>query len=202
MLAFSNTAHEGLIVLATHRLVDNLPDFDFEKFLDELKEDFEITEYHFDSEREKADAKEKMLLQMKKEHRQDRNGFGIYGGNGSFYVAGLKDKSAMDSVAAQMSKAWRSLDVSVLHKLVLEKLLRIGEKELASKSNLEYVKDTPGAVDYSIAKVDSGEKQAAFFTNPERIEQIHKVADAGEVMPQKSTYFYPKVFTGLTINKL
>ena len=108
----------------------------------------------------------------------------------------------MDSVAAQMSEAWRSLDVSVLHKLILEKRLGIGEKELASKSNLEYVKDTHGAVGYSIAKVDSGEKQAAFFTNPERIEQIHKVADAGEVMPQKSTYFYPKVFTGLTINKL
>ena len=202
MLAFSNTAHEGLVVLATHRLVDNLPDFDFEKFLGELKSDFEITEFHFDSEKDKADAKEKMLLQMKKEHRQGRNGFGIYGGNGNFYVAALKDRSAMDSVAAQMSEAWLSLDVSVLHKLILEKLLKIGEKELASKSNLEYVKDTQGAVDYSIAKVDSGEKQAAFFTNPERIEQIHKVADAGEVMPQKSTYFYPKVFTGLTINKL
>ena len=101
-----------------------------------------------------------------------------------------------------MSSAWRSLDVAVLHKLILEGLLGIDEKKLAGESNMEYVKDTPNAIDDSIARVDAGKKQVVFFMNPPKIEQIQKVADAGEKMPQKSTYFYPKMYTGLTINKL
>ena len=133
---------------------------------------------------------------------EDKNAFGIYGGNNAFYVAVLKDKQAMDSVASGMSDAWKSLDVSVLHKLVLEKLLGIGEKELAGGGNVEYIKDTGGAVDESRAAVDSGRKQAAFFVKPPKMQQLKMVTDAGEKMPQKSTFFYPKVHTGLTINKL
>jgi len=64
------------------------------------------------------------------------------------------------------------------------------------------VKDTPSAIDDSIAKADAGKIQVAILTNPPKMEQINKVADAGEKMPQKSTFFYPKVYTGLTINKL
>jgi uncharacterized protein (DUF1015 family) len=64
------------------------------------------------------------------------------------------------------------------------------------------VKDTPNAIDDSISQVDSGNKQAAFFMNPIKMQQLKLVTDAGERMPQKSTYFYPKIFTGLTIQKL
>ena len=92
--------------------------------------------------------------------------------------------------------------LSVLHKLVLEKILGIGEQQLVSGSNVEYVKDTENSVDQSIEKVDRRQKQAAFFMNPITIEQLKAVTEAGERMPQKSTYFYPKIYTGLTINKL
>ena len=108
----------------------------------------------------------------------------------------------MDAVAPNMSGPWKSLDVSVLHKLILEKILGIGEKQLAGGSQLEYIKDTDNAIDESIARVDAGQKQAAFFMNPVKMEQLKMVTAAGEKMPQKSTYFYPKVYTGLTINKL
>jgi uncharacterized protein (DUF1015 family) len=73
---------------------------------------------------------------------------------------------------------------------------------LAKGENLQYVKDTPNAIDESISQVDSGKKQAAFFMNPVKMQQLKLVTDAGERMPQKSTYFYPKIFTGLTIQKL
>ena len=203
MLAFANICHEGLIVLATHRLVSNLENFDMQTLLAELKEDFEITEYNFDAtDQDKADAKQKMLSQMKAEHDRNKNAFGIYGGDNAFYIAVLKGKRIMDTVAPDMSQAWRALDVAVLHKIILEKTLGIDEQKLAQGKNLKYVKDTPNAIDESIAEVDVGQRQAAFFTNPPRTEQIQKVADAGEKMPQKSTYFYPKVYTGLTINKL
>ena len=202
MMAFANTCHEGLVILATHRLVGNLENFNFKKLIANLEENFEIAEYHFDSPQAKTGARQKMLAQMKAAHNGDKNAFGIYGGDNAFYAAALKDKQVMDSVAPEKSSPWKSLDVSVLHKLVLEGLLGIGEKQLAEGSNIEYVKDTSNAIDESIAKVDRGEKQAAFFMNPVKMEQLKMVTAAGEKMPQKSTYFYPKVYTGLTINKL
>jgi uncharacterized protein (DUF1015 family) len=202
MIALANVRHEGLIVLATHRLVGNLESFHFEKFIADLRGNFEITEFQFDSPQAKRDTKQKALAKMKAEQQIDKNAFAIYSGHNVFYLAVLKDKKTMDSVAPEKSSPWRSLDVSVLHKLILEKILGIDEKRLASQSNVQYIKDTDNAIDESIDKVDAGQKQVAFFMNPPKIEQIQMVADRGEKMPQKSTYFYPKIYTGLTINKL
>ncbi|NQT00812.1 MAG: DUF1015 domain-containing protein [Planctomycetes bacterium] len=202
MLAFANISHKGLIVLATHRLAGNLENFSFEKLITELKENFELTELKFDSPESKMNAMQKMLEQMKAGHDNDKNAFGIYGSNNAFYVAVLRDKQAMDPVVPDMSSAWRHLDVSILHKLILEKILGIDEERLAKGENLQYVKDTPNAIGESISQVDAGNKQAAFFMNPVKMQQLKLVTDAGERMPQKSTYFYPKIFTGLTIQKL
>jgi len=202
MLAFANTSQKGLIVLATHRLVGNLENFCYEKLIAELKENFELTEYKFDSPKTKTDARQKMLAQMKAEHDNNKNAFGIYGSNNAFYVAVLRDKKVMDLLVPDMSMAWRELDVSILHKLILEKILGINEERIVKGENLEYVKDTPNAIDESISQVDAGHKQAAFFMNPIKMQQLKMVTDASERMPQKSTYFYPKVYTGLTIQKL
>jgi uncharacterized protein (DUF1015 family) len=188
--------------LATHRIVGNLEDFCFEKLIADLKENFEIAELRFDSTQTKTNTRQRMLAQMKAEHDNGKNAFGIYGADDAFYVATLKDKRTMDSIVPNMSPAWRTLDVSVLHKLILEELLGIDEERLAKGENLEYVKDTPNAIDESIGQVDSGHKQVAFFMNPMKTQQLKMVTAAGERMPQKSTYFYPKVYTGLTINKL
>jgi uncharacterized protein (DUF1015 family) len=202
MLAFTNTSQEGLLILATHRLIANLGNFCLKRLLADLEKDFEITYFRFDCLDTKIQAKQKMLAQMKAEYKKDKNAFGIYAAN-TFSVAVLKDKRAMDSVAPNTSTAWKSLDVAVLHKLVLEKLLGIGEKELASDNGqVEYVKDTDNAINESIKQVDKGRKQIAFFMNAPRISQIQTIADAGERLPQKSTYFYPKMYSGLTINKL
>ncbi|MBA7659904.1 hypothetical protein ES703_67898 [subsurface metagenome] len=202
MLAFANTSQKGLIVLATHRLVGNLENFRYEKLITEFKENFELTEFKFDSPQTKMDARQKMLAQMKSEHNNDKNAFGIYGSNNAFYVAVLRDIQAMDPVVPDMSKAWRELDVSILHKFILEQLLGIDEERLAKGENLQYIKDAPNAIDQSISQVDAGRKQVAFFLNPIKMQQLKMVTEAGERMPQKSTYFYPKVYTGLTIQKL
>ncbi len=202
MLAFANMSQKGLIVLATHRLVGNLENFCYEKLIAELKGNFELTEYKFDSPQTKMDARQKMLAQMKAEHDNNKNVFGIYGSNNAFYVAVLRDKQVMDSFVPDMSTAWRELDVSILHKLILEKILGIDEERLVKGENLQYVKDTPNAIDESISQVDAGHKQAAFFMNPVKMQQLKLVTDASERMPQKSTYFYPKIYTGLTIQKL
>ncbi|MBN2182468.1 MAG: DUF1015 domain-containing protein [Sedimentisphaerales bacterium] len=199
MLAFSNIRQKGLIVLATHRLVGNLENFSFEKLLAELTVNFEITRLPFDTD--KADAKQKMLATMMAEHDRDKNAFGIYAGDNAFYVAVLKDKNATDKVAPEMSRAWRTLDVSVLHKLILESALGIDEKAMAKGGNIKYIKGTSSAIDESIAEVDASRQQVAFFMNPVKMQQLINVTDAGERMPQKSTFFFPKVYSGLTIQK-
>jgi uncharacterized protein (DUF1015 family) len=185
MSAFVNIRQKGLTILATHRLIGGLENFHLEKLITALRENFEITEYAFDSTPDRAQAKQKIFAQMKSECDNDRNVFGIYGGSNAFYMAVLKNEKAVDSAVLDMSRPWS-----------------ISEEKLAGGSNVEYIKDVGSAVDESIEKVDSGQKQVVFFVNPTKMQQIQMVTAAGERMPQKSTFFYPKMHTGLTINKL
>lgn len=202
MFAFSNMRQEGLVVLATHRLVGNIADFNIEKLITELGINFEITKLAFDTTEEKTKTRQKMIAAMKAEHDRDKNAFGIYCGDNAFYLAVLKDEKAAEKVAPEMSRAWQKLDVSVLHKLILEPLLGIDEQAIARGGNLQFVKGISTAIDDSIAEVDAGRQQAAFFMNTIKMQQLIDVTDAGERMPQKSTFFYPKVYSGLTIQKL
>lgn len=87
--------------------------------------------------------------------------------------------------------------VNVLHTLVLERL-GIDKNNMANGVNLTYTRSLREALD----GVAAGVYQAAFLLNPTRVEEIRNVAAAGEKMPQKSTYFYPKLITGLTMNRL
>ena len=97
---------------------------------------------------------------------------------------------------AKRSPAYRGLDVTVLHTLVLERLLGIDKENMARQINLTYVKQ----LDEAVSSVNNGESQCAFILNPTRVTEIRDVAAAGEKMPQKSTYFYPKLITGLVMN--
>jgi uncharacterized protein (DUF1015 family) len=206
MIAFTNTRQKGLVVLATHRLVGGIQGFQPSFLLDLKGNGFTITRCKFTADaRTKEQAKQqmlRMLADLKSRHDQDVTAFGIYMGGDAFYVAVLEDRSRMDAAAPNMSEAWRALDVSVLQKLVLEGLLGLDEEKMGNPEYVEYVKDVPNAIDAMIEQVDAGHKQIAFFTNPVQMRQLTEVTDAGERMPHKSTYFYPKMYTGLTIQKL
>lgn len=202
MMTFINMRNEGLVIQPTHRLLVNMEGFDAAALLKGLQGEFEITTFAFGSENEKAKAKNAMFVKMKEAEKNRQNVFGFYAGGKAFYTIWLKDEKAMGQMCPQMCDAARKLDVNVLHKLILEKHLEIGDAKLASQSNLSYIKDLGDAIDTSIAKVDQGKSQGVFFMNSTRIEQVQDVAQAGEKMPQKSTFFYPKIFSGLTIRKL
>jgi hypothetical protein len=96
---------------------------------------------------------------------------------------------------AGLSPRQQSLDVVQLHKCLLEGVLNISEEAIRKLQNISYHRDA----DDALAKVRSGAAQAAFLMNPVRIEQVRDIAFAGEVLPQKSTDFYPKLLSGLTI---
>ena len=113
-------------------------------------------------------------------------------------VLTLKDASILEKFLPEKSASYRELDVSILHTLVLEKLLGIDKENMAAQINLTYTRSAEEAVQ----SVANGESCCCFLLNPTRVEEICSVATCGEKMPQKSTYFYPKLITGLVVNDL
>jgi uncharacterized protein (DUF1015 family) len=114
------------------------------------------------------------------------------------YLLTLQDHTRVKQLVPQKSEAWCSLDVAVLHVLILDRLLGLEQEALSQQENLTYTRDEAEALQAAA----SGQAQLSFILNPTRIEQVTAVAAAGDKMPQKSTYFYPKVLTGLVINDL
>ncbi|MBN1435928.1 MAG: DUF1015 domain-containing protein [Sedimentisphaerales bacterium] len=202
MMTFVNTHNEGLLVLPTHRLVSNVENFSAAKLVGQLQENFDVARLEFTDMVEKQEKRKAMLAAMAHEFESHEHAFGAYFDDGAFYVATLRDVDSMKTVAPNYSEAWRKLDVSILHKLILEQQLGIGEEALTAESHVEYIKDFGEATAHAIDRVDSGQCQALFFVNPTRIEEVEAVAAAGEKMPQKSTFFYPKIFSGLVLNVL
>ncbi|MBQ8134484.1 MAG: DUF1015 family protein, partial [Clostridia bacterium] len=110
----------------------------------------------------------------------------------------LKDKTVISDLLPDKSESYCGLDVTVLHTLVLESIFGIDAENMAKQINLSYVKRFEDALN---AVID-GKAQCAFILNPTRVSEIRDVAAAGEKMPQKSTYFYPKLITGLVMNEI
>ena len=104
----------------------------------------------------------------------------------------------MAKVLPDVSEASQQLDVSVLHSLILEKTMGIDKENMANQINLTYTK----FFEEAIMGVDKGDFQCSFILNPTRVTEIRDVAAAGEKMPQKSTYFYPKMITGMVMNDI
>jgi uncharacterized protein (DUF1015 family) len=197
MMAFTNMRQKGLVVMATHRVVGSLKNFQAQKFLLDLKNSG-FTVSKFASKQDLLRA----LADTSRKYDQGVTCFGVYMGGGTYYEAVIDNRSQMKAAAPNMSPAWQTLDIAVLQKLVLEGILGMDEERMGNPDHVQYVKDVPNAVDEIIARIDSGQQQIAFFTSPVNMNQLIAVADAGERMPHKSTYFYPKMYTGLTIQKL
>ena len=188
LMTLTDMADPGLTVFPTHRLVRGLESFDSAALLAACGEDFTL---EAKSSREESQAALDSLFQ------QGRHAFALYDGK-SWTVLALKDTAVMEKLLPEKSQAYRTLDVSILHSLVLEKLLGIDKENMANQKNLTYTRSAEEAQ----AAVDRGESQCCFLLNPTRVEEIGQVAANGEKMPQKSTYFYPKLITGLAMNDL
>lgn len=202
MMTFINMNNEGLIIQPTHRMISNLPDFSLQDLLKKLSGPFAIQKFPFSNETEKADAQALMFDQMKQSRSEGKPIFGLYAANEAFYALTLTNPKSMQKQAPQMSEASRRLDVNVLHTLILDRHLQISDEKLARQSNIQYIKDLGNTIEKTVAMIDGKKAQAVFFVNPTRMSQVKAVAAAGEKMPQKSTFFYPKVFSGLTIHIL
>ena len=191
MMYLTNLEHPGLTILPAHRLLHKLPDFDEVVLLTHLKQFFEI--------RPASTVGELLDRMAKVERKSEQNTFGLYFGHGDFLLLTLTDRAgAIALMAENTSPAWQTLDVAIIHAILIRHLLKMRPEVLRKGSYISYATDALRAV----KMVDRGEHQLALFLNPTKVRQVKAIAESGEVMPQKSTYFYPKLLTGLVMREV
>ena len=188
LMLLCSMSDPGLLVFPTHRLLRGLKD-DTPKQVairDVLRANFEIEEL--------ADPKE-----LEPPRGDGRVAFGYMD---SFFKkpfrVTLKDQAIADRAMQGMPEPYRRLDTAVLEALVLRGALRMSDDDISHLRGLDYSKDLDDAID----AVTQGRADAGFFMRATPVEQVRRVAETGESMPPKSTYFYPKVPTGLVFNPL
>jgi uncharacterized protein (DUF1015 family) len=192
MVILANMFDEGLSIFPTHRLIKK-SDINIDTLLEKLNEYFVVAEKTVDRSKENAVAVSKKInddLETKTNHK-----FVMYLKD-KYYILTLKDEALMGKFARDRSKTWKTLDVSILHKIILEHLMGINQENLE-----DYVKYT--RVDEEAIKfVDEGKYDLSFLMNATKINELKAIADVGEHMPQKSTYFLPKMLSGIVMYKM
>ena len=186
MMTFVNMDSDGLVILPTHRVVHSLPGFDPAAFAVAAEEFFTVVPLLA------AEAAGYIELLGK----QVGTAFVAVTGSGAFLLRSKPE--AVAAALADLPERQRNLDLSHLHSIILDRLLGLDEEKVREQTNLRYLRDAGEAVDL----VRRGEANVAFLTNPVSMEQLREVAFAGDVMPQKSTDFFPKLLSGLAIYAL
>ncbi len=197
MMTIMDAGDPGVVALPTHRLARLPAGLSLEEFNDRLAGMFhlEYLEFRTASDASRTDRWLSVLA--------DRGGTGMYLGvyglkRGGFCLLTIRDRQAIDRLLPEdKSPLWKELDVSVLHAVILHGLMGMDSPEMEEEC-LKYTRDGEKALE----SVDSGDYHIAFLVNPIPVTQILAVADAGDKMPPKSTYFFPKLPTGLVMYPL
>jgi uncharacterized protein (DUF1015 family) len=196
MMTFFNTRGEGLTILPTHRVVSNLKDFNLENFRLRLTPYFDWRDYPFSGQMDRPSQLEQFRRQL--QERREGHAIGLYAGRDTFHLLELKRDTDLGRLLPDISAAQRRLGVVLLHRLILERGLGITADAVVAEENIRYEREMSAA----IAAVDSGQAHVCCLLNSLGVEQVAEIALAGEVLPQKSTDFYPKLLSGLTIYRL
>ena len=188
MMTLVNMDSSGLVVLPTHRVVVGLQGFDLAATLRRLEKYFEVEKLEVGGDLKTATDK-------LREAGQDQTALLAVTAD-TWYLLRARRNQQSDALAGQ-SKQQRALDVVQLHKLVLEETLGMTEEDIRDQKHLKYVREAREAVD----EVRRG-SNVVFIMNPVRMQQIRDIAFGGDVLPQKSTDFFPKLLSGLTVYTL
>ncbi len=188
MMTLVNMDGAGLVILPTHRVVHSLAEFSGAGFLAAAAPFFEITPL------DGTDAE--ALMSAVRAAGGERTAMAAVTREGASLL--VAKRAPIDEALSAVSSRKRHLDVVQLHQLVLEQLLGISPEAIRDQANLRYVRDAAEAV----AQVRRGEAEIAFLVNPVTLDQLREVTFAGEVMPQKSTDFFPKLLSGLAVYAL
>lgn len=193
MMFFANLREDGVVILPTHRLVHELPKIPFQK----LEEDLQ-TYFHIDPFPKNSDGR-KAFLKTLVSHSGKRRALGAsFQGDPRYLLLRLKNKRTMQSLAKDVCPELRELDVSTLHVLLMEHILGVSTRDAINTKTVSYDHNA----DQALQAVEDGNCKAAFILNPPTADQMINLSLTGQKMPQKSTYFFPKLLTGLVINKV
>ena len=190
---FANMTDDNVVILPTHRLVRG---FTHKPFL-ELEEALQ-TYFYVEQHPKTPEGKISFLKALKSAAKKHRVIGASFKRDPRYLILRLKNKRIMQRLAKDLSAALRELDVTTLHLLVLEHILAMSPEQQVSGETIRYSQDEE-AVLQSLEKEDF---QAAFILTATKKEEIQAIVASGEKMPQKSTYFYPKLSSGLIVNKI
>jgi uncharacterized protein DUF1015 len=179
----------GLVILPTHRLVSRLPSFLAAQFRGDAGHYFNVEAVDSGIDAARATA----ILQQ-----AGHAGTALLAVTAERAFLLHSPKAIGTRLFGKLSLRQQSLDVVQLHKCLLEGVLKISEEAIRNQESVSYCREAAEA----LSQVRSGKAQVAFLMNPVRISQVRDIAFAGEVLPQKSTDFYPKLLSGLTIYAL
>jgi uncharacterized protein (DUF1015 family) len=200
MMTFVNTRSEGLTILPTHRVVANLRDFSWSEMRRYLEPWFATEAFAFTNDADRLKAQEKFVTALA--NGKAARAIGVYPAASSasraFYVLTLRPGADLAQMLPAASPLQRQLDVVLLHQGILEPALGITAHAVASEENLSYEREVSAALD----AVDRGAAQTAFLLNAVEVDLVMQVAIAGEAMPQKSTDFFPKLLSGITMYRI
>jgi uncharacterized protein (DUF1015 family) len=200
MMTFVNTRSEGLTILPTHRVAAHVHDFSWTAVRRHLEPWFTAEAFPFSGSGERSEAKKKFLARLTR--GRAKRAIGAYPAaeaqKRAFYVLTLREGASLAQLLPNVCPLQRELDVVLLHEGILEPALGITPQAVTAEANLTYEREASAALD----AVDSGRAQISFLLNPCDVEQVMKIATAGEVMPQKSTDFYPKLMSGITMYRV
>jgi len=186
-----------LTILPTHRVVSNLPGFSLEKFRAALGNAFDWHSNPFSGAADKARAFEKFRRDLADRGQRSR-AIGMFAGGGAFHLLQLRQGAKLEALLPHVSPRQRQLDVVLLHGLLLERGLGITSDAVRAETNISYERE----IGHAIASVEKGRAQLCFLLNPVSVETVAEMAMAGEVLPQKSTDFYPKLMSGISMYRL
>ena len=195
MMSLSSLQDPGLVILPAHRLLKGVRIEEMDSVLDKIRAHFEILSYPTDSG---LDAAMRSFDSAMADHAHQK-AIGMFGKNQkTLDILLLKDGIMEELFADDVPEALRDLDVTVLTRLLMMEVLGFDQNRLDDATAIGYATTTEAA----IQAVEEGQADLAFILNPTKIEQVQKVARHGLIMPRKSTYFYPKVGSGLVFNTL
>ena len=194
-----NTEADTLTILPSHRLIKELPVAALAYLQDLSGELFAVSEHRLPMASAQRSTALHELLQQMRETSNDNHIFAVYTGNSVIsLLQAPRGTVRLGDWASERSEAWRKLDLSVLHYVILQKLLGLSGRYLEGQKNISFAKNAEEA----LALVDRGESAMAILVNPPRVSEVVNMAQAGDQMPQKGTYFYPKPRAGAVIYDL
>ena len=195
VMSYFTNLEDDLLIFPTHRIITRW--VEPYVLLEKVKKYFDVEDFTFDG-KTKAEMKAKLLEEIEKSSKE-RISMGLYMKNvNKFYL--LKLRENVDEILDEykVPEVLKTLDLIVLHKAIISKELGYTQEEQMTQDGILYIKQESEAFDM----IDMGKAEASFIMAYPKIQDIKRISEAGERMPQKSTYFYPKLLSGIVINPL